>query len=71
MRSCKYLNDVVEQDYPHIKQRVWAMLGFKRFETAAITINGIELVEKIRKQQFKIPRLARRPRSFPLAFGLL
>jgi hypothetical protein len=29
------------------------MLGFKRFETAAITISGIELAEKIRKQQFK------------------
>jgi hypothetical protein len=25
------------------------MLGFKRFETAAVTIRGIELAEKLRK----------------------
>ena len=25
----------------------------KRFETAAVTIRGIELAEKIKKQQFK------------------
>ena len=27
------------------------MLGFKRFETAAVTIRGIELAEKIKKHQ--------------------
>jgi hypothetical protein len=57
IRSNKYLNNVVEQDHRHIKQRVRAMLGFKRFETAAITISGIELAEKIRKQQFKTRNL--------------
>ena len=30
------------------------MLGFKRFETAAVTIRGIELAEKIKKQQFNL-----------------
>ena len=35
VRSCKYLNNVVEQDHRRIKQRIWPMLGFKRFETAA------------------------------------
>jgi hypothetical protein len=30
------------------------MLGFKRFETAAVTIPGIELAEKIKKQQFNL-----------------
>ena len=29
------------------------MLGFNRFETVAVTIRGIELAEKIKKQQFK------------------
>jgi hypothetical protein len=29
------------------------MLGFKRFDTAAVTITGIELVQKIKKDQFK------------------
>ena len=33
------------------------MLGFKRFETAAITIRGIELAEKIKKQQFNLKPL--------------
>jgi len=30
------------------------MLGIKQFERAAITITGIELPEKIRKQQFRL-----------------
>jgi len=61
IRSSKYLNNVVEQDHRHIKQRVRAMLGFRRFETAAITISGIELAEKIRKQQFKTRNLLGSP----------
>ena len=35
VRSCKYLNNVIEQDHRRIKQRIRPMLGFKRFETAA------------------------------------
>jgi putative transposase len=50
VRSCKYLNNVIEQDHRRIKQRIRPMLGFKRFETAAMTIHGIELAEKIKKQ---------------------
>jgi transposase-like protein len=57
VRSCKYLNNVVEQDHRRIKQRVRPMLGFKRFETAAVTIRGIELAEKIKKQQFNLKPL--------------
>jgi hypothetical protein len=41
------------------------MLGFKRFETAVITIIGIELAEKIRKQQFKTRNLPGRPVTAP------
>ena len=65
IRSSRYLNNVVEQDHRRIKQRVRAMLRFKRLETAAITITGIELAEKIRKQQFKIGNLSGRPVSVP------
>src|SRR5271165_4776817 len=43
IRSSQYLNNVVEQDHRRIKQRIRPMLGFKRFETAAVTIRGIEL----------------------------
>jgi transposase-like protein len=41
IRSCKYLNNVIEQEHRRIKQRVRPMLGFKRFETATATIRGI------------------------------
>src|SRR5215467_14644357 len=54
VRSSKYLNNVVEQDHRRLKQRIRPMLGFKRFETAAMTIRGIELAEKIKKAQFQI-----------------
>jgi len=46
VRSCKYLNNVVEQDHRRIKQCIRPMLGFKRFETAAVTIRAIEGVLK-------------------------
>src|ERR1700751_3263798 len=35
-RSCKYLNNVVEQDHRRIKQRIRPMLGFKCFDTATV-----------------------------------
>jgi DDE domain len=51
------LNNLIEQDHRRIKQRVRPMLGLKRFETAAVTIRGIELAEKIKKQQFNLKLL--------------
>ena len=41
------------------------MLGFKRFDTAAVTISGIELAAKIRKGQFKFGKLPGRPTTVP------
>jgi transposase-like protein len=54
LRSSKYLNNLIEQDHRRIKQRLRPMLGLKSFRTAAVVIGGIELAEKIKKQQFKI-----------------
>jgi len=65
IRSCKYLNNVIEQDHRRIKQRVRPMLGFKRFETAAVTIRGIELAEKIKKNQFNLKTLTGKPATAP------
>jgi transposase-like protein len=65
VRSSKYLNNIVEQDHRRIKQRIMPMLGFKRFDTATVTISGIELAEKITKAQFKIGKLTRRPVTVP------
>jgi transposase-like protein len=60
VRSSQYLNNLIEQDHRRVKQRIRPMLGFKRFDHAAITISGIELAEKIKKGQFKIGKLRNR-----------
>jgi transposase-like protein len=57
VRTNRYLNNVIEQDHRRIKQRLRSMLGFKRFEHAALTISGIELVHQIKKGQFDISAL--------------
>src|SRR6202011_2851797 len=65
VRSSKYLNNVIEQDHRRIKQRIRPMLGFKRFETAAVTIRGIELAEKIKKNQFNLRPLTKKEVTVP------
>ena len=57
LRSSKYLNNLIEQDHRSVKQRIAVMLGLKRFQNAAITIAGIELMHRIRKGQFGLGRL--------------
>jgi putative transposase len=52
VRTCQYLNNIVEQDHRAIKRRCTPMLGFKSVKTAAVTISGIELAHRIRKRQF-------------------
>jgi transposase-like protein len=56
--ASKYLNNIIEQDHRRVKQRIYPMLGFKRFRNAAVTISGIELVQKIKKGQFDTSRVA-------------
>jgi hypothetical protein len=60
VRSSQYLNNLVEQDHRRVKHRIRPMLGFKRFDNAAVTISGIELAEKIKKGQFKTGKLGGR-----------
>jgi transposase-like protein len=57
VRTNRYLNNMIEQDHRRAKQRVRPMLGFKRFDHAAVTIAGIELVHQIRKDQFDVSPL--------------
>jgi IS6 family transposase len=57
VRTSKYLNNMVEQDHRRVKQRVYPMLGFKRFDNAVVTISGIELAHKIRKGQFDTSKI--------------
>jgi transposase-like protein len=65
VRSCRYLNNIVEQDHRAIKRRCASMLGFKSFETAATTLAGIELAHRIHKQQFSLGADRLQPRSSP------
>jgi transposase-like protein len=60
VRSCKYLNNIIEQDHRAIKRRCASMTGFKSFANAAITISGIELAHRIHKLQFSFGRGRRR-----------
>jgi len=54
IRQVKYLNNIVEQDHRAIKRIVKGMLGFKSFNSASITLNGIEIVRMIKKGQIEI-----------------
>jgi transposase-like protein len=65
LRSSKYLNNLIEQDHRNIKSRVNAMLGFKRFRNAAVTISGIELTHRIRKGQFNLTKLRLKEATAP------
>jgi transposase-like protein len=71
LRSSKYLNNVIEQDYRGVKQRVTVMLGFKQFRNAAITIAGIGLMHRIRKEQFGLRRLGVQGETAPAIWNAL
>lgn len=49
--TCKYLNNIVEQDHRRIKVRCAPLKEFKSFVTAAVTLAGFELANRIRKRQ--------------------
>jgi putative transposase len=55
IRSCQYLNDIVEQDHRRVKFRVSALLGFKSFRHARQVLTGIELIQKLKKGQYGVP----------------
>jgi transposase-like protein len=57
VRSCAYLNNVVEQDHRRVKSRVQPMLGFKSFDNARVVIAGIEFAQKIKKRQYDLRQL--------------
>src|SRR5919199_5243617 len=54
VRSCAYLNNVVEQDHRRVKRRVQPMLGFQSFVNARVVIAGIEFAQKIKKRQYDL-----------------
>ena len=54
IRSCQYLNNVVEQDHRRIKSRVQPMLGFKKFYNARRVIIGSNSSTSFKRDQFLI-----------------
>src|ERR1051325_9626913 len=54
IRSCQYLNNIVEQDHRRVKARVQPMLGFKKFYNARRVLLGIEFMQKIHKGQYDL-----------------
>jgi len=48
-RPVRYLNNIVEQDHRAIKRRVRASQGFRSLGSATRTIQGIEMMNMIRK----------------------
>jgi transposase-like protein len=55
IRCCQYLNNLIEQDHRRIKFRTQPMLGFKTFYNARRVLIGVELMQKIVKDQFCVP----------------
>ena len=53
LRRVKYLNNIIAQDHRFIKKRVRACLGYRSFDTAERTIQGVEAVNMMRKGQVK------------------
>ena len=58
LRRVKYLNNIIEQDHRFIKKRVRTCLGYRSFDTAERTLQGVEAINMMRKGQVK--RLNRR-----------
>ena len=56
VRTCQYLNNIVEQDHRGIKARYGPLKCFKSFVNAGIALAGFELVHRIRKNQFSFGR---------------
>ncbi len=65
LKSSKYLNNMIEQDHRGVKSRIAPMLGFKVFKRAAVTIAGIELLQRIRKGQFVLDHLGVQVQAAP------
>jgi transposase-like protein len=65
--ASKYLNNLIEQDHRGIKSRTSPspILGFKNFVYAAITIAGVELLHRIRKDQLALHRLRLKDQAAP------
>jgi transposase, IS6 family len=49
LRQCKYLNNIVEQDHRTVKKRLRLAKGYRSFQSAWRTLQGIETMHMINK----------------------
>jgi putative transposase len=54
IRQVKYLNNVVEQEHRAVKRLTRPMLGFKSFDAAQCTLDGVELMHMLKKKQLVV-----------------
>ena len=53
-KSCKYLNNIVEQDHRWARRHTRVALGFKAFHSAHATLAGVEAARIIAKGQLRL-----------------
>ena len=64
IRQIKYLNNIVEQDHRFIKKITKPMMGFKAFQSAHATLQGVELHHMLRKKQHQLSNKMTVPEQF-------
>lgn len=69
LRCSKYLNNLIEQDHRGVKSRTQPMLGLKNFQSAAITIAGVELLRRIHKDQLALKKLRIKSQAAPVIWN--
>lgn len=51
LEQIKYKNNIIESDHQRVKRLTRPMLGFKTFQTARVTLAGIEMMAMLKKNQ--------------------
>ena len=68
-RRSKYLNNGIERDHGHLKQRLYAMRGFKQASCASVIARGHGLMQNLRNGfsdlTARVPRVLRLATAWP------
>ncbi len=68
-RTSKYLNNGIERDHGHLKQRLSPMRGFKQAGCAGVMVRGHALIENLRngfsELTVGVPRVLRLATAWP------
>ena len=70
-RTSKYLNNGVERDHQHLKQRLYLMRGFKQAVSADITTRGHAFVQNLRNDFSLLTATVPRPLRLMTAWSQL